>query len=285
MTRTASVFFASAICGCAAFAQVYSGMSASSDGNETTVTFHGTLRFSPRPVTGAPYSGDQVFERTQTLSDGTHITQSDPAEHVARDSQGRTRTEQPLRMGPVGQNANAPMLVQIVDPVAGVGYLLDDQNRIAHRVAMEPQQVRGVPTGQAGGGGGGRAGIAPGAIIGGAIATGAADSTRPQVSSEKLGTQMIEGVLAEGTRHTTTWPVGSQGNDRPMTDSSEAWISTELHVMVLSKSTSLRNGERVNKLTNISRAEPDPSLFQPPPDYTVVDDKDSVTLKFTRQQQ
>jgi hypothetical protein len=40
---------------------------------------------------------------------------------------------------------------------------------------------------------------------------------RPQMTAEKLASQTIEGVLVEGTRQTTTWPVGAQGNDRAIT--------------------------------------------------------------------
>ena len=104
--------------------------------------------------------------------------------------------------------------------------------------------------------------------------------SRPQISDEKLGTQTIEGVLAEGTRHTTTWPVNSQGNDRPISAVSELWTSPELKVTILSKSNDPRSGESVQKLINISRAEPSASLFQPPPDYTVVDEEADFTIKW-----
>ena len=68
-----------------------------------------------------------------------------------------------------------------------------------------------------------------------------------------------------------------------MTDTSETWYSQELRMMVLSKSTSARSGDNITRLANISRAEPNPGLFQSPPDYTVVDDKDSVTMTLKRQ--
>ncbi len=36
---------------------------------------------------------------------------------------------------------------------------------------------------------------------------------RPQIARESLGTQTIEGVLAEGSRTTLTYPIGAIGND------------------------------------------------------------------------
>ena len=60
-----------------------------------------------------------------------------------------------------------------------------------------------------------------------------AGATGPQMTNEKLGTETIEGVLAEGFRHTTTWPVDSQGNDRPISTVDETWRSRELQVTTL----------------------------------------------------
>ena len=107
----------------------------------------------------------------------------------------------------------------------------------------------------------------------------------PQTVHEKLENQIIEGVLAAGTRTTTTWPEGSIGNDRPIVSVHEYWRSVELKVPVLNKSSDPRSGERTEKLTNISRSEPDQSLFQPPPDYTIVDEKGSFTIKWGPDQQ
>jgi hypothetical protein len=47
--------------------------------------------------------------------------------------------------------------------------------------------------------------------------------------------------------------------------------------MVLLKTILVRVGETSLKLVNIRRTEASPALFQAPPDYTIVDDKDIVT--------
>jgi hypothetical protein len=41
-------------------------------------------------------------------------------------------------------------------------------------------------------------------------------------------------------------------------------------------------GETTLKLINITRVEANPALFQPPPDYVIVNDQDSVTLNLKR---
>src|SRR5207302_10873336 len=102
-----------------------------------SATFH-TRPFAMPAVTGAPYSGEESNEQVQTLSDGTHITHKNPGNKVWRDSQGRTRTERPLFSSPNGSDPNRPQVsvVEISDPIAGFYYVLDTQNKIAHRSAM-----------------------------------------------------------------------------------------------------------------------------------------------------
>jgi hypothetical protein len=102
--------------------------------------------------------------------------------------------------------------------------------------------------------------------------------------AEKLGTQTIEGVLAEGVRSTKILPVGSADNDGPISIVNETWTSVELKEIVLSKRVDPRSGEATQRLTNISLADPAVSLFQPPPDYTVVDESGDFTIKWGSQQ-
>lgn len=86
---------------------------------------------------------------------------------------------------------------------------------------------------------------------------------------ESLGKKVVEGVECEGTRTTVTIAAGSIGNDRPIDIVSENWYSPELQVVVSSRHSDPRFGETTYRLANISRAEPDKSLFVPPSDYKV----------------
>jgi hypothetical protein len=87
--------------------------------------------------------------------------------------------------------------------------------------------------------------------------------------TESLGTQVIEGVQAEGTRTVVTIPAGSIGNDSPIEIISEKWYSPELGMVVRSKNSDPRSGDNIYQLTNIRREEPSASLFQVPADYTI----------------
>lgn len=257
----------------------------------------GSTRFgvpAPFPVagiiTGAPYSAEEIQEQFQTLADGTRITRNQPTSKVFRDSMGRMRIERaivrPLRANRPGEQ---PAIIEITDPVAKVKYVLEPAVRVAHRQQLPemPAPTRGaIPS----------SGVVAARIIGpvpvsAGVAGAAADvpavlaasadqSTRPQVSREDLGTRTIEGVLATGRRTTTVWPVDSQGNDRPLSVVNEMWTAPELRLLVLSRVTDPRSGENTIKLVNISRSEPSPSLFQPPPDYSIVDEAGAFSVQW-----
>jgi hypothetical protein len=81
-------------------------------------------------VAGAPYSAEAVTEMTQTLADGNRIVRSVTAS-VARDSEGRTRREQVLAAFGPWMPAKQPKSVVITDPVAGVSYMLDEEQKVA----------------------------------------------------------------------------------------------------------------------------------------------------------
>jgi hypothetical protein len=230
--------------------------------------------FNMPAVTGAPYSGEEVSETVQTLADGTHITRSGTVQRVYRDSQGRTRTERQLGgSARPGARPQAPVIVEIRDPVAGLMYLLDTQGKVAHRITLSAASsaVRSAAPQP-------RTAPAP------AAAPAAADPYRPEFKHESLGSEMIEGVMAQGSRTTTTYPVGAEGNDRPIVVTQESWTSPELGVSLLWKISDPRSGDRTQKLTNISRTEPEAGLFQPPADYAIVDEAGpSVTIRWQSQ--
>ena len=96
--------------------------------------------------------------------------------------------------------------------------------------------------------------------------------------TESLGKRNIEGVVAEGTRTTTTIPAGDMGNDRPIEIVSERWLSPELQTVVMTRNNDPRFGETTYRLTNIVRAEPPRSLFEVPPDYQVKEIKGDVRI-------
>jgi hypothetical protein len=131
----------------------------------------------------------------------------------------------------------------------------------------------------AGGGGGGRAG-SMGATIASPVPAQVDAQMRPRYANESIGTQSIDGVIAEGTRSTVTYPVGMMGNDREFLSVTERWMSPDLKIQILSKTIDPRNGESTFRIEILSRTPPDSTLFMPPSDYTVVDEGGSFTIQW-----
>jgi hypothetical protein len=90
----------------------------------------------------------------------------------------------------------------------------------------------------------------------------------------------MEGVQVDGTRMTITTPAGLEGNDRPLTRFCKHWLSPELKVTILSKCSDPRTGQTTMSMRNLDRSEPDAALFEVPPYYTIVDEKDRFTMAF-----
>jgi hypothetical protein len=206
-------------------------------------------------VTGAPYSGVEVTVEQQALAGGNMI-QHQTTRTIYRDGQGRVRMESEFsRPGAAGAAAAVTKRITISDPVGGYVHEVDPQNKVVNTRTVRPMgmQAQGMMRP--------RNSNAP--------APRAARAADPNVTTEDLGTQNINGVLATGTRVTHTIPAGTIGNAAAIQSVHETWISNDLKVPVMVKVTDPRFGTRVTQLTQINRGEPDASLFQVPAGYTV----------------
>jgi hypothetical protein len=172
----------------------------------------------------------------------------------------------------------------IADPVDNVRYQLDSRRRVAHKILMPPRPVATAAAGTvrsavarpisapvaispAGIATMGNAQVATGALMSPFPAT--SPGAKPEIKTENLGQKSIEGLLAEGMRTTVVYPINAFGNDREITAVTETWHSAELGLAVLTTTSDPRQGVSTMRITNVSRAEPDPALFQVPANYTV----------------
>jgi hypothetical protein len=222
-------------------------------------------------IPGAPYSAEAVTQRVQILADGNRISQT-TTNNVARDSAGRVRREESLP-GLAGSNSEPPRLVLIEDPVAGLHITLDSNSKTAIKIATGQRKKTDEAAM--------RNGIPPvtsnqiwftTADPGPQLHTSSVEMkslTEEKSNKTDLGTQTMEGIVAKGTKITHTIAAGDIGNDLPLVITTETWYSPDLKVLVMSKSSDPRMGETTYKLTNLSRTEPDPGLFQIPADYTI----------------
>jgi len=241
-------------------------------------------------VKNAPYSAEAVTTMTQTLADGNRIHRETTAV-LYRDSAGRTRREQTLTgIGPWAwvSPGQAVQVIVISDPVAGVRYTLHPSTHTATAHSMpgfeslDSVSLYSLPGMPVQGIGEESVAVEQGGTpqettvhYGSGLASSGtllAQYQKLEVDeTEFLGTRILGGVVAEGTRSTVIIPAGSIGNEQPIEVSSERWYSSQLQALVMSRHSDPRFGETVYQLKNISTAEPGSDLFEVPSDYEIAD--------------
>jgi hypothetical protein len=262
-------------------------------------------------VKGAPYSAEAVTETLQILADGNRISRksvsriyrdgegrtrretlspagdvvsiniSDPVSESQYVLDPRTKTAH--RNGVIMATARGGFASGSV--TAGSGGTVtatrtpDGDARIEAK-SEEAGQKRELETAAAvgvsrsGGGGGASAGgtaVSPEPLPGQAPMMVRMPANMQHVNKEALGSQIVEGVMATGSRSTTTIEAGAIGNAQPISVVSEQWFSEDLKVLVMTKHSDPRTGETIYRLTNVILAEPARSLFEVPADYALRD--------------
>ena len=247
-----------------------------------------------RITTGRPYSAEATTEFTQVLGDGNRIARKATV-RIYRDSDGRTRREE---LGTDG----AVKSVSIYDPVAHVSYVLDPSTRTARKsatrivypasAALSDEEKKRIEARVAvdRGSPGGIVIAAPAALPRQAVTDelrkrqeaeiaaggGRGRGVQPvrvgqEAKEESLGQKVVEGVMADGKRVTTVLPAGAVGNQQPITILTEQWFSPDLEILVMTRHSDPRTGETAYTVSNITRAEPQATLFDVPADYTMLE--------------
>ncbi len=231
------------------------------------------------PMKGTPFCAIITTEHTQSFADGNRIHTTDTSS-LCRDSEGRTRREAKLKLLGAGPQNSTPELITILDPVAGVRYMLDSENKTAHKMVLPSPNNPGAGPMDLPAKGEHMLMYQSAGVAGPQISTNVffrrqigQPSDEPAPASENLGDQTINGIHASGTRMTTTIPIGQMGNDKPISVMSERWYSPDLKTTVMTKHTDPWAGELKTEFTSVNTSEPDASLFTVPSDYRIVEDK------------
>jgi len=257
----------------------------------------------PTTVKGAPYSAMEVTETNQMLADGTRI-HNESQINVYRDGEGRVRRETPEQITIMDPVAGTTYFLDPKTQTVRKGSLRTSNNLVFNRnvtgaggvsASVEVRTDNGNTSVMVDGKPVDPSTIAQmkmrGELVPETATTEVVPLPRLKVmndspgakalfytkidtragQSESLGKQNLEGVQSEGTRTTSTLPAGEIGNDRPIQTVSERWYSPELQAVMMTKHNDPRSGEETFRLTNVSRGEPSPDLFQVPPTYHTVE--------------
>jgi hypothetical protein len=206
---------------------------------------------SVRPLPGQPFSGKSTTEWTHNLEDGSTVTTHLFA-MVARDSEGRIFRE--ARSFVPASSDQEPKLrdIRIFDPIR--------HTRTICTLATHSCNVTGY------------------------FATttfrprpaGPFDDGKRTLARESLGNDVMDGINVVGTRETITVNAGVIGNSQTLSITREFWYSPELQVNLAITRKDPREGTQVIRVHEVSRSEPDPSLFKVPDGFTVHDLRNQV---------
>ena len=251
---------------------------------------NGPIAFDGEPVAGAPYSAEAITDVVQTLADGNRIVRQNKAQ-IARDGQGRTRREQgfamfgPLVNGPAG--GDEPRHVQISDPTTGTMVMLDLQNKVAHKMPAPHMVLKNKMAGAVGWAAGAAVSVKnlrwPAHEPAGAGANVIYHAT-PPLPARGIAGQPCGRTGCRAARNDVHRGRSGRGrshdddhfsrSDRQRTANHHrvrTLDSSDLKVLVMSKQSDPRFGETTYRLTNLTRGEPPPQLFEVPADFQVVD--------------
>jgi hypothetical protein len=185
-----------------------------------------------------------------------------------RDSAGRMRTDQVATQvrGSLRNSGDLTrLLVEIDDPVAGYQSILDTVDRVAYRIPYQPRLIAFEP----------RPSFQPPGTR--TFPNGTVDV------EEDLGEKAINGVTATGHRSTQTTPPGTrQGNDKPIVTVVERWVDPNTGIALLVKQGGSEGGS-TRSIPDYKAGYPDPSLFQVPSDYKVVDETGKFSFSIPRE--
>jgi hypothetical protein len=198
------------------------------------------------PSTNAPFSAVVTTEWTRIMPDGSTGTMKNHRT-VARDSLGRVFQERRYFSPDGDKQVTRISELDFQDPMRHEMSVCRPDTRVCSVYKYDAPTTASVPKA-------------------GALANGAG-----AVTLEDLGRKTIDNVEVVGSREVTTLAVGAMGNEKPQPIVKEFWYSPQLQINVITKRFDPRASAVQNfEVGNISLAEPDARMFEPPVGYRMV---------------
>ncbi|MDR3733999.1 MAG: hypothetical protein P4L10_00515 [Acidobacteriaceae bacterium] len=213
------------------------------------------------PVTGQPFALTEKQTTVRTGPDGTRFTSYEETRKY-RDAQGRTRVTKTMIRA---DGSSWVLRDSIEDPVA--------RQRISLNTTSKTAMLYRYPA------------AAPAAKTAEPVSPEKLAELKKKAQEhhesfkakygefvrEKLSGKQIAGIYAEGERTTQTVPAGAQENDREFKVITETWTSPDLKIALYYSLQDPRIGTTTTEVADLSRTDPDPSVFQVPEGYKVRD--------------
>ena len=207
------------------------------------------------PKAGAPFSLTLGTEWTRTMANGGTFTVANER-HIVRDTKGRIYQERWILVPRGGKVKSQMNFIQITDPELHTWHNCDVFRKICELLPYSLTTAQTYP---------------PFIFPSGPLPDGSGSRTH-----EDLGESSTLGVNTHGYRDTTTINEGVMGNDQPMVSLREFWFSPHLGFNLISIVDEPQSGKQVFTVKDLSTAEPEPTYFEVPAGYTVVDHRHEV---------
>jgi len=202
------------------------------------------------PKAGAPFSLTLATEWARLLGNGGTFTLTNER-RIVRDSKGRIYQERWILV-PKGSKIKSHMdIFQITDPEQHTWYncitATKECDLYSYRLTTKDKFQPAIGT----------------------------SSPLPDGNGfhqhEDLGLGSTEGMDTHGYRETTTINAGVMGNDKPMVSTREFWYSPLLGINLISTVDDPQSGKQLFTVKGLSTSEPEPSFFEVPAEYKIVD--------------
>lgn len=199
------------------------------------------------PIPKAPFSVVVNVERSVVRNDGS-IDNLKTIREIARDSRGRIYNEMRSLVPVTSTQTSEVMRIHLYDPQARVSTMIDPREQIfwtqtvSHPPSTVPPDRR--------------------------YASPAGEGLQNEFAKEDdLGIRQMAGVSVHEVRETQTLPADGSGVGKEIVTTDECWYSDDLRINLVIKHSDPRTGTVTMTVAQVSRTEPDPSLFEIPAGY------------------
>jgi hypothetical protein len=202
------------------------------------------------PKAGAPFSLTLATDWTRPLGNGGTYTMANER-HIVRDSKGRIYQERWILVPKGGKLKSWMDVFQITDPALHTWFNCITKIKVCDLYTYHLTTAQNFQ---------------PAIGTSGPLPDGSGVRQH-----EDLGIGTTEGLETHGYRETITINAGVMGNDEPMVVMREFWFSPQLGFNLKSIVDAPDTGRQVFTVKNLSTSEPEPSFFEIPGDYKVID--------------
>jgi hypothetical protein len=202
------------------------------------------------PIANAPFMAVVNVQRTRIQRDGT-VVNLKSIRAIARGSNGQIYNETRALLPADATNTPPITGILLYDPQTRTNAFINPQEKTAwvgtvgRPPATVPPDLYAAPTGNS-------------------------LPVSQFTKEEELGTRTMEGVPVHGVRETQMIPAAQNGSGKEVTITDEYWYSDDLRLNLIVKHDEPRFGSVTMTVTQVTRSEPNASIFEVPAGYKLI---------------